>query len=150
MVTSAMKGKAWTRKEDEAICRAYRWVSEDSVNSVWTRTSKKYYEFYGGTTPPNPRNYYEISVFTNTPSGGIGGCYFNIHLKKDLILSKICTTNYIPTRGTRNPISCFKVHQAEELYMEDMKKRFTHHGCWEICKGWVLFQHPPQERLDPI
>ncbi|RXI04191.1 hypothetical protein DVH24_038465 [Malus domestica] len=45
---------------------------------------KQYYEFYGGTTPPNPRNYYEISVFT--------------------------------------------IHQAEELYTEDMKKPFTHHG----------------------
>ncbi|CAN6559378.1 unnamed protein product [Malus baccata var. baccata] len=42
------------------------------------------------------------------------------------------------------------VHQAEELYMEDMKKPFTHHDCWEICKGWVLFQHPPQERLDHV
>ncbi|CAN6729184.1 unnamed protein product [Malus baccata var. baccata] len=26
-----MKGKAWTRKEDDALCKAYRWVSEDSV-----------------------------------------------------------------------------------------------------------------------
>ncbi|CAN6680001.1 unnamed protein product [Malus baccata var. baccata] len=31
MATSAMKGKAWTRKEDEALCRPYRWVLEDSV-----------------------------------------------------------------------------------------------------------------------
>ncbi|CAN6686149.1 unnamed protein product [Malus baccata var. baccata] len=43
---------------------------------------KQYYEFYGGTTPLNPRNYYEISVFT-----------------------------------------------TEELYTEDVKKPFTHHGC---------------------
>ncbi|KAM1255030.1 hypothetical protein TB2_028822 [Malus domestica] len=57
-----MKGKAWTQKEDEALCRAYRWVLEDSVNDssqtsecVWTRTSKKYYEFYEGTTPLKPR-----------------------------------------------------------------------------------------------
>ncbi|KAB2619206.1 hypothetical protein D8674_015075 [Pyrus ussuriensis x Pyrus communis] len=31
MASSAMKGMAWTRNEDEALCRAYRWVSEDSV-----------------------------------------------------------------------------------------------------------------------
>ncbi|KAB2612052.1 hypothetical protein D8674_042022 [Pyrus ussuriensis x Pyrus communis] len=31
MATSAMKDRAWTQKEDEALCRAYRWVSEDSV-----------------------------------------------------------------------------------------------------------------------
>ncbi|KAB2615517.1 hypothetical protein D8674_022105 [Pyrus ussuriensis x Pyrus communis] len=44
MASYAMKGKAWSRKEDEALCRAYRWVSEDSVKGssqtskgVWTR-----------------------------------------------------------------------------------------------------------------
>ncbi|KAB2621499.1 hypothetical protein D8674_023681 [Pyrus ussuriensis x Pyrus communis] len=31
MASSAMKGRAWTRKEDEALCKAYRWVSEDSA-----------------------------------------------------------------------------------------------------------------------
>ncbi|CAN6703292.1 unnamed protein product [Malus baccata var. baccata] len=31
MASSAMKGRAWTRKEDEALCKAYRWVAEDSV-----------------------------------------------------------------------------------------------------------------------
>ncbi|TQD96307.1 hypothetical protein C1H46_018073 [Malus baccata] len=36
------------------------------------------------------------------------------------------------------------VHQAEELYMEDSSKSFHFHGCWEICKGWVLFDDPPQ------
>ena len=29
--------------------------------------------------------------------------------------------------------------------MEDMEKPFTHHDCYEICKGWMLFQDPPQE-----
>ncbi|KAB2622461.1 hypothetical protein D8674_024643 [Pyrus ussuriensis x Pyrus communis] len=33
--------------------------------------------------------------------------------------------------------------QAEQLYMDDMKKPFTYHGCWEICKGLVIFQDPP-------
>ena len=60
MITSAIKGRAETQKEDEALCRAYRWVLEDSVKGssqtserVWNRTFKKYYEFYEGTTPPN-------------------------------------------------------------------------------------------------
>ena len=36
--------------------------------------------------------------------------------------------------------------------MKDNSKPFSHHGCWEICKGWVLFQDPPQERfgLTPV
>ncbi|TQE06921.1 hypothetical protein C1H46_007450 [Malus baccata] len=52
MASSAMKGRAWTRKEDEALCRAYRWVSEDSVRKssqtsegVWTLVSKKILRF---------------------------------------------------------------------------------------------------------
>ena len=68
MATSTMKGRAWTRKEDEALCRAYRWVSEDSMRGnsqisegIWTRVSKKYYEFYKGTTPPNTRNHKSFS-----------------------------------------------------------------------------------------
>ncbi|KAB2611030.1 hypothetical protein D8674_019062 [Pyrus ussuriensis x Pyrus communis] len=43
MASSAMKGRAWTRKEDVALCKAYRWVLEDSVRGssqtsegVWT------------------------------------------------------------------------------------------------------------------
>ncbi|CAN6680264.1 unnamed protein product [Malus baccata var. baccata] len=34
MASSAMKGRAWTRKEDEALCKAYRWISEDSVRGI--------------------------------------------------------------------------------------------------------------------
>ncbi|KAB2617094.1 hypothetical protein D8674_012963 [Pyrus ussuriensis x Pyrus communis] len=34
--------------------------------------------------------------------------------------------------------------------MEDNSKPFSHHGCWEICKGKVLFQDPPQERFGPM
>ncbi|CAN6726493.1 unnamed protein product [Malus baccata var. baccata] len=52
MASSAMKGRVWTRKEDEALCKAYRWISEDSVRGisqtsegVWTRVSKKYLEW---------------------------------------------------------------------------------------------------------
>ncbi|KAB2614498.1 hypothetical protein D8674_037552 [Pyrus ussuriensis x Pyrus communis] len=39
--------------------------------------------------------------------------------------------------------------QAEELYMEDNSKPFSHHDCWKICKGWVLFEDPPQQRVGP-
>ena len=60
MASFAMKGRAWTRKEDEALSKAYRWVLEDSVRGisqtsegVWTRVSKKYYEFYEDTIPLN-------------------------------------------------------------------------------------------------
>ena len=63
-----MKGRAWTRKEDEALCRAYKWVSEDSVRGisqtsegVWTRVSKKYLEFYEDTIPPNTRSHESCS-----------------------------------------------------------------------------------------
>ncbi|TQE08889.1 hypothetical protein C1H46_005503 [Malus baccata] len=34
--------------------------------------------------------------------------------------------------------------------MEDNLKPFHHHGCWEICKGWVLFEDPPQHRVGPM
>ena len=33
--------------------------------------------------------------------------------------------------------------------MEDNSKPFSHHGCWEICKVWVLFEDPPQQRVGP-
>ncbi|TQD98264.1 hypothetical protein C1H46_016085 [Malus baccata] len=47
--------------------------------------------------------------------------------------------------------NCYdEVRQAEELYMEDNSKPFSHHGCWEICKWWVLFEDPPQQRVDPM
>ncbi|RXH71305.1 hypothetical protein DVH24_018660 [Malus domestica] len=62
MALSAMKD------EDEALCKAYRWVLEDSVRGssqtsegAWTRVSKKYYELYEGTTPPNTRNHESCS-----------------------------------------------------------------------------------------
>ena len=68
MASSGIKGRPWTRKEDEALCKAYRWVSEDSVRGisqtsegVWTRVSKKYLEFYEGTIPPNTRNHESCS-----------------------------------------------------------------------------------------
>ncbi|RXH74103.1 hypothetical protein DVH24_021283 [Malus domestica] len=51
-----MKSRAWTQKEDEALCKAYRWVSKDS-----THLSKKYLEFYEDTIPPNTRNHESCS-----------------------------------------------------------------------------------------
>ncbi|KAB2613612.1 nodulin-26-like [Pyrus ussuriensis x Pyrus communis] len=66
MVSSAIKGRAWTRKEDEALCRAYRWVSEDSVRGtsqtsegvcqaekLYMEGSSKPFQFHG--YPPQHR-----------------------------------------------------------------------------------------------
>ncbi|KAB2606200.1 hypothetical protein D8674_005917 [Pyrus ussuriensis x Pyrus communis] len=50
MASSAMKGRAWTRKEDEALCRAYRWVSEDSVRGT-SQTSEDAPQHRVGPTP---------------------------------------------------------------------------------------------------
>ncbi|KAB2604230.1 hypothetical protein D8674_036674 [Pyrus ussuriensis x Pyrus communis] len=50
MVTSAMKSRAWTRKEDEALCRAYRWISEDSVRGI-SQTSEDPPQHRVGPTP---------------------------------------------------------------------------------------------------
>ncbi|KAB2611439.1 hypothetical protein D8674_019471 [Pyrus ussuriensis x Pyrus communis] len=126
--TSSMKGMAWTRKEDEVVCRAYRWVSEDSVKGsfqtsrgVWTRTSKKYYEFYECTTPSNSRNHETVLKAGSRRESRV---------------------NYYDEVNVFTRI-------LYELYMEDNSKPFSHHGCWEICKGWVLFEDPPQERFGP-
>ena len=34
--------------------------------------------------------------------------------------------------------------------MEGSSKPFQYHGCWEIFKGWVLFEDPPQHRVAPM
>ena len=35
--------------------------------------------------------------------------------------------------------------------MDNSLKPFQFHSCWEICKGWVLFEDPPQHRaLSPV
>ncbi|TQD80212.1 hypothetical protein C1H46_034224 [Malus baccata] len=34
--------------------------------------------------------------------------------------------------------------------MEGSSKPFQFHGCWEICKGWVLFENPPQHGVNPL
>ncbi|KAB2595963.1 hypothetical protein D8674_031413 [Pyrus ussuriensis x Pyrus communis] len=66
MATSAIKGRPWTQKEGEALCRAYRWVSENSVKGssqtsegVWTHPPQ---ERFGPT--PMFRN-----VFSNAENG---------------------------------------------------------------------------------
>ncbi|KAB2625748.1 hypothetical protein D8674_017408 [Pyrus ussuriensis x Pyrus communis] len=92
------------------------------VKVFWTRVSKKYYESYEDTTLPNTRNHESCSS----------------RWKKHL-----------------HP-SLNKWHQAllaaatEELYMKDGSKPFQFHSCWEICKGWVLFEDPPQHRVGPM
>ncbi|KAM2527197.1 hypothetical protein EV2_025917 [Malus domestica] len=94
MASSAMKGRAWTRKEDEALCRAYRWVSKDSPSL----------------------NKWHQALLAAASRHESGASYYD------------------------------EVHQVEELYMEGSLKLFQFHGCWEICKGWVLFDDPPQHR----
>ena len=34
--------------------------------------------------------------------------------------------------------------------MEGSSKPFQFHDCWEICKGWVLFEDPPQHIVGPM
>ncbi|KAB2621297.1 E3 ubiquitin-protein ligase ARI8 [Pyrus ussuriensis x Pyrus communis] len=57
MASSIMKGRAWTRKEDEALCKAYRLVSKDSVRGN-CQTNDGLYEC---TTPMNIRNHKSCS-----------------------------------------------------------------------------------------
>ncbi|KAB2614357.1 hypothetical protein D8674_043031 [Pyrus ussuriensis x Pyrus communis] len=40
--------------------------------------------------------------------------------------------------------------KAEELYMESSSKPLQFHSCWEICKGWVLFEDPPKKAPMPV
>ncbi|TQE14309.1 hypothetical protein C1H46_000228 [Malus baccata] len=141
MTTSSTKGKAWSQKEDETLCKAYRWVLEDSIKGIsqtsegsWTRTSKKYYEFYKGTIPPNPRNHESCSS----------------QWKKQLH-PRLNKWNQALIKAERRHASGAnlydEVRQVEQLYMDDMEIPFTHQGYWEICKGWVLFRDPPQEKF---
>ncbi|KAB2613227.1 hypothetical protein D8674_035543 [Pyrus ussuriensis x Pyrus communis] len=81
MASFVMKGRVWTRKEDEAFCEAYRWASKDHVRGI---------------------------------------------------------------------VKQMTVCQAEELYMESISKPFQFYSCWEICKGWVLFEDPPQRAPMPV
>ncbi|KAM2990263.1 hypothetical protein FF2_004130 [Malus domestica] len=123
MAPSAMKGRAWTRKEDEALCRAYRWVSEDSVRGisqtsegVWTCMAKKYLEFYKGTIPPNTRNH--------------GSC--SSRWKKHLhpSLNKWHQALLAPASRHESGVNYYdEVRQAKELYMEGSSKPFQFHGC---------------------
>ena len=34
--------------------------------------------------------------------------------------------------------------------MESSSKPFQFHSCWEICKGWVLFEDPPKRAPTPV
>ncbi|KAM1359233.1 hypothetical protein ACFX2F_046241 [Malus domestica] len=34
--------------------------------------------------------------------------------------------------------------------MESSSKPFQFHSCWEICKGWVLFEDPPHRAPTPV
>ncbi|CAN6686751.1 unnamed protein product [Malus baccata var. baccata] len=79
MASSAMKGRAWTRKEDEALCKAYRWISEDSVRGisqtsegVWTRVNTSDY------TPMNK-------------------AYFDRKKKEIMARRQLFTSDYTPT-----------------------------------------------------
>ncbi|CAN6555046.1 unnamed protein product [Malus baccata var. baccata] len=146
MASSAMEGRVWTRKEDEALCRAYRWVSEGSVRgSVWTRVSKKYYEFYEGTTPPNIRNHESCSSrWKKHLHPSLNKWHLEHYLNLHASLTKLQRTSFNKRKNSKNLVKKALVRQAEELYMEGSSKPFKHCGCWEICKGWVLFEDPPQ------
>ncbi|XP_050108869.1 uncharacterized protein LOC126587833 [Malus sylvestris] len=144
MAASAMKGRAWTRKEDEALCKNYRWVSEDrgretsqTSEGVWTRVSKKYLEFFEGTTPLNTRNHESYSS----------------RWKKHLHPSLNKWHQALLTAASKHESGANyydEVCQVEELYMEGNLKPFQHHGCWEIYKRWVSFENPPQHRVGHV
>ncbi|KAB2614510.1 hypothetical protein D8674_040703 [Pyrus ussuriensis x Pyrus communis] len=101
--------------------------------------SKKYSEFYKGTTPPNSRNHESCSSRWKKHFHPSLNKWHQVVLKAGSIHES--RANYY------DEISVFTSTQAEELYMEHNSKPFSHHGCWEICKGWVLFEDPPQERV---
>ncbi|KAB2633373.1 hypothetical protein D8674_029620 [Pyrus ussuriensis x Pyrus communis] len=141
MASSTMKGRAWTRKEDEALCGTYRWVSEDSVRGssetsegVWTHVSKKYLESYKDTTPPNTRNHESCSS------------RWKKHLQPSL--NKWHQALLAAVSRHESGANCYD-EVTKELYMEGSSKPFQFHSCWEICKGWVLFKDPPQHRVGP-
>ncbi|KAB2611594.1 hypothetical protein D8674_019626 [Pyrus ussuriensis x Pyrus communis] len=140
MASSAMKGRAWTRKEDEALCGTYRWISKDSVRGisqtsegVWTRVSKNYLEFYEGPIPLNTRN--NESCFSRWKK--------HIHPSLNNWYQALLAS---ASRHESGVNYYDEIRQAEELYMEGSSKPIQFHGCWEICKGWVLFEDPPQHR----
>ncbi|XP_048436147.1 uncharacterized protein LOC125475458 [Pyrus x bretschneideri] len=98
--------------------------------------SKKYYEFYKGTTPLNTRNHESCSS------------RWNEHLHPSL--NKWHQALLVAARRYESSANYYdEVRQTEELHMEGSSKPFQYHGCWEICKGWVLFEDPPQHRVGP-
>ncbi|KAB2603182.1 hypothetical protein D8674_004187 [Pyrus ussuriensis x Pyrus communis] len=106
------------------------------MKGVWTRVFKKYYEFYKGTTPPNTRNHESCSSRLKKH------LHPNLNKWHQALLTAV-------SRHESNVNYYDEVCQAEELYMEGNSKLFQHHGCWEICKEWVLFEDPPQHRVGP-
>ncbi|KAB2606574.1 hypothetical protein D8674_006291 [Pyrus ussuriensis x Pyrus communis] len=107
-----------------------------AMKNVWTRVFKKYYEFYEGTTPPNTQNHESCSS------------RWKKHLHPSL--NKWHQTLLAAASRHESDANYYdEVRQAEELYMEGSSKPFQHHGCWEICKGWVLFEDSPQHRVGP-
>ncbi|KAB2625240.1 hypothetical protein D8674_016900 [Pyrus ussuriensis x Pyrus communis] len=65
MATPAMKGRVWTRKEDETLCTTYRSVSEDSVKGS-SQTSEGVW-----TYPPQER-FGPMPMFRNVSSNAVG------------------------------------------------------------------------------
>ncbi|KAB2608626.1 hypothetical protein D8674_011794 [Pyrus ussuriensis x Pyrus communis] len=93
-------------------------MATSAMKGVWTRMSKKYYEFYEGTTPLNTRNHMSCSS------------RWNKHLHPSL-------------NKWHQALLTASRHESRANYYDE------HHGCWEICKGWVLFEDPPQHRVGP-
>ncbi|KAB2619108.1 hypothetical protein D8674_014977 [Pyrus ussuriensis x Pyrus communis] len=107
-----------------------------AIKGVWTRVSKNYLEFYEGTTPLNIRNHESCSS----------------RWKKHLHPSLNKWHQALLAAASRHESGAYcydEVRQTEELYMKGSSKPFQFHGCWEICKGWVLFEDPPQHRVGP-
>ncbi|KAB2621972.1 hypothetical protein D8674_024154 [Pyrus ussuriensis x Pyrus communis] len=94
-------------------------------------------KFYEDTTPPNIQNHKSCSS----------------RLKKHLQSSLNKWHQALLATASRHEsgVNYYdEVRQAEELYMEGNSKPFQFHSCWEICKGWVLFEDPPQHKVGPM
>ncbi|CAN6563863.1 unnamed protein product [Malus baccata var. baccata] len=75
MASFAMKGRAWSRKEDKTLCKAYRWVSEDSVRG-------------------NCQTNYERNTSNYTP---MSKAYFDRKNKDIMTRRQLFTFDYTPT-----------------------------------------------------
>ncbi|KAB2595055.1 hypothetical protein D8674_030505 [Pyrus ussuriensis x Pyrus communis] len=94
-------------------------------------------EFYEGTTPVNIRNHESCSS------------RWKKHLQPSL--NKWHQALLAASSRHESGANYYdEVRQVKELYMESNSKPFQFHSCWEICKGWVLFEDPPKRAPTPV